>query len=81
MNLILTDFGYSTNYKSGRLFQTPVGTSIYKAPEILEIIPYDGKKAEIFSLGIILFIIVFGTFPFESASLSDKLYSLMLNGD
>lgn len=34
------------------------------APEIRESKVYDGKKADIFSLGVILFIIVVGIFPF-----------------
>ena len=43
--------------------------------------PFDGKKAEIFALGVTLFITVLGTFPFESATKSDYYYRLMLTGN
>ena len=51
------------------------------APEIIEHKPYDGFKADIFSLGVILFISVLGKFPFPRAELSDKYYKLLQNPD
>ncbi len=43
------------------------GTQIYQAPEVLQIKsqgPYDGKKADVFALGVVLFAMVFKTMPF-----------------
>jgi len=37
------------------------------APEIKEGLVYDGKQTDIFSIGVILFIIVMGIFPFKEA--------------
>ena len=52
-----------------------VGTIPYMAPEIVEGKAYDGKKADIFSLGVILYFIVVGRFPFKEATSSDNYYS------
>ena len=55
----LIDFGFSSKIRNedGSVeYQTEyVGTKAYAAPEILKGIPYDGEKADIFSLGVILF--------------------------
>jgi len=50
------------------------------APEIKEGKIYDGKKADIFSLGVILFIMVQGIFPFAEAKSNDYYYKLILEG-
>ena len=52
-----------------------VGTIPYMAPEIVEGKAYDGKKADIFSLGVILYFIVLGRFPFKEATSRDSYYS------
>lgn len=45
------------------------GTPVYMAPEIIKRnISYDGMKADIFSLGVVMFTIVFGCFPFTEAT-------------
>ena len=38
---------------------------------------YDGRKVDIFSVGVILFILVQGGFPFLSASQDDEYYNLL----
>jgi serine/threonine protein kinase len=48
------------------------------APEIREGKVYDGVKADIFSMGVILFIIVHGIFPFTEASQHDPFYKLIM---
>lgn len=49
------------------------------APEIIQFKAYDGHKADIFSLGVILFITVMGFFPFKVAKKNDKYYNLLIN--
>jgi len=45
------------------------------APEILANKEYDGKKCDIFAMGVILFMLVQENFPFETADLkNDKYY-------
>lgn len=57
LNLKVADFGFATNENVTNL-NTFLGTVAYMAPEIKEGRTYDGHKADIFSVGVILFIIV-----------------------
>jgi len=50
------------------------------APEIKESKTYDGRQIDIFSVGVILFIIVMGIFPFQEAKADDYYYKLLLSG-
>lgn len=76
MNIKLTDFGFS-NYQRDTLLECYGGTQSYMAPEIIEFKAFDGHKADVFSLGVILFITVMGVFPFQSAKKEDKYFSLL----
>ena len=49
------------------------------APEIKEGNEYDGKKVDIFSTGVILFVIVHGIFPFTGRN-QDEYYNLIKKG-
>ncbi|RDY03538.1 Serine/threonine-protein kinase SAPK7, partial [Mucuna pruriens] len=63
--LKICDFGYS---KSNILHSRPnsmLGTPSYIAPEILAGKEYDGKKADIWSCGVILYVMLAKTLPFE----------------
>lgn len=56
------------------------------APEIHEILTnkehsYDAFKADIFSLGVIMFALVLGRLPFEYATKEDKIYKLIADED
>ena len=53
------------------------GSRTYMAPEILERKMYDGRKADIFSLGVILFLTVLAKFPFREAKEEDGFYKLI----
>jgi serine/threonine-protein kinase SIK1 len=53
----------------------------YMAPEIKENKTYDGTQIDMFSTGVILFIIVQGIFPFKEAKKDEYFYNLLLNGD
>lgn len=48
------------------------------APEIKVGLTYDGKQADLFSVGVILFIIVVGIFPFQEAKKDEYFYKLIL---
>jgi serine/threonine protein kinase len=56
------------------------------APEIHEVLTnrenfYDAFKADIFSLGVIMFALVLGRLPFEYATKDDKIYKLIAEQD
>ena len=57
-----------------------VGTLFYMAPEIKEGKTYNGKQIDIFSFGVILFIIVQGIFPFKEARTEEYFYNLIVTG-
>jgi len=80
LNLKVADFGFATFRKVNRL-QSYRGTKTYMAPEIKEGKVYDGFKADMFSLGVILFIIVKGIFPFAEARKDEYFYNLLISGD
>ena len=81
LNLVIGDFGQAQPYDSSRLLNTRAGTSVYLAPEIHQNQKYDGKKADIFALGMVLFITVVGFFPFHSAKNDDEFYKLMMSNN
>lgn len=63
LQLKVADFGFAT-YKNSKKLKSYRGTKTYMAPEIKEGKIYDGQKIDMFSVGVILFIIVNGIFPF-----------------
>ncbi len=62
----LIDFGTSKKFNSGEVFQNPLGTCYYIAPEVIRR-QYD-NKADIWSCGIIMYILLFGYPPFNGNS-------------
>ena len=77
MNLKVADFGFAT-YKKINKLQSYRGTMTYMAPEIKEGKTYDGKQIDMFSCGVILFIIVQGIFPFKEAKKDEFFYNLLM---
>ncbi|EFC47690.1 serine/threonine protein kinase [Naegleria gruberi] len=69
-NLKITDFGLSGMMKQGVMLETICGTPHYVAPEVLTG-NYDGFKADIWSCGIILFVMLSGCHPFDGETVND----------
>ena len=66
------DFGLSSSiYRNNEkvLQSGDVGTYGYKAPEIIEGKDYDGEKADVFSFGVLLFVLLNGIKPFPTAEI------------
>ena len=57
------------------------GSKGYMCPEIEEGSPYNGKEADVFSLGVCLFNIATGLNPFQRARLSDKNFKSLVRGN
>lgn len=69
-DLKVTDFGLSAltdkqHDGAGFLLHTQCGTPAYIAPEVLKKKGYDGAKADIWSCGIILYVLLAGFLPFQ----------------
>ena len=76
VNFKILDFGLSCKGDVTNVTGA-VGSPNYVAPEILQSKHYDGTKADIFSLGVLLFIIVIGKFPHGQKILNDRFYKLI----
>ena len=61
----LSDFGLSKKFEKSEFLKTPCGSPLYAAPERLTGKPYNGKKIDIWSLGISLYTMVCGELPFD----------------
>ena len=66
--LKIIDFGLSNYNKSDDLLSTPCGSPCYASPEMIEGKKYDGNLVDIWSTGIILFVMLCGFLPFEGAT-------------
>jgi serine/threonine protein kinase len=62
-SLKIGDFGLSTIVENDDLTTTQLGTPLYMAPEVFSG-SYD-KKCDVWSLGLIIFEIIFGYSPFN----------------
>eukprot|EP00887_Chlorella_sp_A99_P000790 scaffold5.g790.t1 len=64
--LKLCDFGYSKHELMDSVAKSKVGTPGYTAPEVIQNVRgYDGKMADIWSAGVMLYTMLFARYPFE----------------
>ncbi|XP_007013470.2 PREDICTED: CBL-interacting serine/threonine-protein kinase 24 [Theobroma cacao] len=69
-NLKVSDFGLSALPQQGiGLLHTTCGTPNYVAPEVLSNQGYDGAAADVWSCGVVLFVIMAGYLPFDEIDL------------
>ncbi|KAJ7964300.1 Non-specific serine/threonine protein kinase [Quillaja saponaria] len=71
-NLKVSDFGLSALAESklqDGLLHTTCGTPAYVAPEVIDRKGYDGAKADIWSCGVVLFVMLSGYLPFDDSNL------------
>ncbi|ODN81930.1 hypothetical protein L202_02273 [Cryptococcus amylolentus CBS 6039] len=61
----LGDLGFAREWQKGRLMDTYCGTTGYASPEMLACRKYLGVETDIWSLGIILYILLCGGLPFD----------------
>jgi len=73
--ILICDFGYADRCDGDNLKEL-LGTPNYVAPEILLQHPY-GKSVDIWALGVLLFIILSGNFPFNHST-QNNLFKLIV---
>ncbi|KAM9439856.1 PAS domain-containing serine/threonine-protein kinase [Clarias gariepinus] len=85
----LIDFGSATRLEPGKLFHVFCGTLEYCSPEVLQGNPYKGPELEMWSLGVLVYTLLFSENPFCSVEetiqakltipcdISTDLYSLL----
>lgn len=74
--LKISDFGFAKIIGADTLAQTICGTPMYMAPEIMNVEPYT-DKADLWSVGIILFEMFFARYPFHGMKNQYELMKLM----
>ncbi|CAO2166763.1 unnamed protein product [Urochloa humidicola] len=72
-----TDFGLSVFFKQGEVFKDIVGSAYYIAPEVLK--RSYGPEADIWSIGVILYILLCGVPPFWAES-EHGIFNAILRG-
>jgi len=63
-HITIIDFGFAREHATQS--ETFCGTPGYLAPEILRGVPYDGRVADMYSLGVVFYCVMFQVFPNES---------------
>jgi carbon catabolite-derepressing protein kinase len=72
-SLKVSDFGLSAlpdSLRDDGSLHTACGTPAYTAPEVLRRKAYDGAKADAWSAGVILFVLLAGRLPFDDANIA-----------
>ncbi|KAL6067644.1 MAP microtubule affinity-regulating kinase 1 [Balamuthia mandrillaris] len=75
-NLLLTpdrqvkigDFGFSRSFNPHDAMETACGSLTYAAPEVIAGKGYLGPKADVWSLGCVLYVLLTGSLPFDGAN-------------
>lgn len=75
----LIDFGFATYIASDKKVQLFCGTSRYMAPEIVSHKESLGPPTDIWSAGVVLYVLITGTFPFKAPQ-TRELYSKIQRG-
>ncbi|PKA61998.1 CBL-interacting protein kinase 23 [Apostasia shenzhenica] len=81
--LKVSDFGLSAlpqQIREDGLLHTTCGTPNYVAPEVIHNKGYDGAKADLWSCGVILFVLMAGYMPFDDSNLM-SLYKKIFKAD
>ena len=74
VKLLVTDFGFSRRFENeDERSRTFCGSAAYAAPEIIKGEPYKMRDHDMWSLGVILFIMVCGTMPYDDSNVRKML--------
>ena len=78
-NIKIIDFGYSTHQENTRKSKLFCGTTSYMPPEVIARREHNGIQADIWSLGVLLYAMVTGKFPFSGIN-EKEIMSKILRG-
>lgn len=65
----IIDFGLSNTYSHDSLLKTFCGSLYFAAPELLNAYPYCGPEIDVWSFGVVLYVLVCGKVPFDDQSM------------
>ncbi|XP_032546672.1 serine/threonine-protein kinase BRSK2 isoform X3 [Chiroxiphia lanceolata] len=72
-NIRIADFGMASLQVGDSLLETSCGSPHYACPEVIRGEKYDGRKADVWSCGVILFALLVGALPFDDDNLRQLL--------
>ena len=72
----LADFGFSGAFDPKEGLDDCIGTPLFMAPEIIKFKRYN-EKVDIWSIGIIAYFLLSGTFPFIGKDKDDILHKIL----
>ena len=76
----LVGFSYSTFYTQGKKIRDNYGSLCYACPEIIQNDYYNPELADVWSLGVVLYVMICGYLPFSEDD-DDKNKELIIKGD
>jgi 5'-AMP-activated protein kinase catalytic alpha subunit len=76
----IIDFGFSRFITPGELFATPCGTAQYVAPEVISGHSYEGRAVDMWSCGVIIYVLMTNYFPWRGANQA-QMSRQILTGD
>eukprot|EP01102_Stenamoeba_stenopodia_P007388 TRINITY_DN206_c0_g8_i1.p1 TRINITY_DN206_c0_g8~~TRINITY_DN206_c0_g8_i1.p1 ORF type:complete len:898 (-),score=181.60 TRINITY_DN206_c0_g8_i1:97-2790(-) len=80
LSIKIIDFGLSNHFTPGQMMKTFCGSPTYAAPELIQKKEYCGPEADVWSLGVVLYVFVCGALPFNGHDFL-SLFTKILNGD
>ncbi|XP_050358436.1 serine/threonine-protein kinase BRSK2 [Nymphalis io] len=72
-NIKIADFGMASLQPAGSLLETSCGSPHYACPEVIRGEKYDGRRADVWSCGVILYALLVGALPFDDDNLRQLL--------
>ncbi|GJQ85398.1 hypothetical protein Trydic_g10172 [Trypoxylus dichotomus] len=72
-NIKVADFGMASLQPMGSMLETSCGSPHYACPEVIRGEKYDGRKADVWSCGVILYALLVGALPFDDDNLRQLL--------
>jgi 5'-AMP-activated protein kinase, catalytic alpha subunit len=73
----ICDFGVSKLVRPGEVMNEQCGTPAYIAPEILRDKGYEGFSVDLWSAGVVLYAMLYGTVPFKANNMSELQKMIM----